>query len=253
MRVLLLPCRLPVFPSSGGESFVPLPAPSTSSREPSRPTEEDIAQPEQELTPQVSEVPEEVTPVPEVERDATPVLSNAAPSNMPNMRSNSNPEPHNPADVPASSFPDSANIPVPDSDEGLLAEAEIASKCLEGIHAESVLLATEGYDEELSTFTTLSPGINDCNPPLAEDNLPYVVHPLECTEHQAFCLEIPLKAKDFKRWSREKPAEQLSFLATVGKRARAEVHTKDLTDIRTSAFRASQTERDPMLDSDVCD
>ena len=223
-------------PVSGGESFVPLPAPSTSSREPSRPTEEDIAQPEQELTPQVSEVPEEVTPVPEVERDATPVLSNAAPSNMPNMRSNSNPEPHNPADVPASSFPDSANIPVPDSDEGLLAEAEIASKCLEGIHAESVLLATEGYDEELSTFTTLSPGIDDCSPPLAEDNLPYVAHPLECTEHQAFCLEIPLKAKDFKRWSRAKPTEQLSFLATVGKRARAEVHTKDLTTAELQLF-----------------
>ena len=50
-----------------------------------------------------------------------------------------------------------------------------------------------------------------------------------CNEHQAYCLEIPLKAKDVKRWAKEVAPEHLTLLASVGKRARAEVHVKDLT------------------------
>ena len=57
-----------------------------------------------------------------------------------------------------------------------------------------------------------------------------------CHEHQAFCLEIPLKAEDLKRWTKEKAPEQLSYLASVSKRARSEVSVKDLTPQELQLF-----------------
>ena len=83
---------------------------------------------------------------------------------------------------------------------------------------------------------------------LPEDNLPFVEDPLECSDHQAFCLEIPIKPKDLRKWAQESSPEQLATLAAVGKRARAEVRVKDLSRAEVALF---QAEGDPMLGANL--
>ena len=91
-------------------------------------------------------------------------------------------------------------------------------------------------EPELLSFTSLETHESAEGPPLAEDNLPYVVDPLECSDQQAFCLEIPLKPRDLKKWAQESSPEQLATLAAVGKRARAEVRVKDLSHEELALF-----------------
>ena len=112
----------------------------------------------------------------------------------------------------------------------------------EGLHSERIMLASEvmlgqGTQEpELLSFTSLETHESAEGPPLAEDNLPYVVDPLECSDQQAFCLEIPLKPRDLKKWAQESSPEQLATLAAVGKRARAEVRVRDLSHEELALF-----------------
>ena len=91
-------------------------------------------------------------------------------------------------------------------------------------------------EPELLSFTSLETHESAEGPPLAEDNLPYVVDPLECSDQQAFCLEIPLEPRDLKKWAQESSPEQLATLAAVGKRARAEVRVKDLSHEELALF-----------------
>ncbi|CAE7320417.1 GIP [Symbiodinium sp. KB8] len=189
---------------------------------------EEIQQPEQEMTPQVSTSPEGGSAAPrEVEREASQPASAAAPSVFPSADSVQPPESVNAQ--PVTSAPvaplDAATIPVPDSEEGLCGE--------------QILLACEplsGFDDSLMTFTSLEAGPGAVGAVLAEDALPYVEFPLDCGEHQAYCLEIPVKAKDMKRWPQETSPEQLVTLAAAGKRARAEVHIKDLSPAEVQLF-----------------
>ncbi|CAE7226014.1 unnamed protein product, partial [Symbiodinium necroappetens] len=115
--------------------------------------------------------------------------------------------------------PTAAEVPIPDDDD-------------DGLFTEEVLLAspaagvTDADGQDLLTFTALHTSACASGLPLAEDDLPYVEQPLECQEDQAFCLEIPVKAKDIKRWSQEANPEHMVQLAAVSKRARAEVHVK---------------------------
>ncbi|CAE7231149.1 GIP [Symbiodinium sp. CCMP2592] len=187
----------------------------SAAREPNS-QEDEIAQPEQELTPQVSvQGPEssEISRAPEVECDS------AAPSISFNGQ-----ETPTASEVPAPSSVDAS----PESDEGL--------------HAESILLASEALmgqsaeESELLTFTSLATHESAEGPPLAEDNLPFVEDPLECADHQAFSLEIPIKPRDLKKWSQESSPEQLTTLAAVGKRARADVRVKDLSREEMALF-----------------
>ena len=87
--------------------------------------------------------------------------------------------------VPA---PSSENIPLPDQ-EDFLADNQLC---------EQILLATEDAGvPNLFHFTKLaSLACAEC-PPLAEDNLPLAHEPLECADHQAFFLEVPLTKVDF--------------------------------------------------------
>eukprot|EP00439_Symbiodinium_sp_Y106_P060639 s3883_g9.t1 len=91
-------------------------------------------------------------------------------------------------------------------------------------------------EPELLSFVTLETHESVTGPPLAEDNLPFVEDPLQCSDHQAFCLEIPLKPKDLRSWAQESSPEQLATLAAVGKRARAEVRVKDLSRAEMALF-----------------
>ena len=74
---------------------------------------------------------------------------------------------------------------------------------------ETVFLASEDSgigcngQDDLLHITTLLPGVDAETSPLAEDGYPYVTQPLECGEQQAFCLEIPVKAKDLNKWHSE--------------------------------------------------
>jgi hypothetical protein len=84
--------------------------------------------------------------------------------------------------------------------------------------------------------SSLQPGTSEGAALLAEDNMLFHQKPLECTPGQAYCLEIPLKGKDIKRWLSEKSPEQFAAVASAGKRARAEVHIKDLTPAEVKLF-----------------
>ena len=220
-----------------GEIPVPVSITVPPNGPPVPPADDDIAQPEQELTPQVSHNPEDPAVVREVERAAGPLPSSAAPSSIPNSNLDATSAPPEPAIPGDPAMLESVNIPVPDSDDGLIVESGSPFVLEEALCGETVLMASSDRDCGLSTFLTVQPGTPETScPPLAEDNLPYVEQPLFCHEHQAFCLEIPLKAKDLKRWTKEKAPEQLSYLASVSKRARSEVSVKDLTSQELQLF-----------------
>ena len=71
---------------------------------------------------------------------------------------------------------------------------------------------------------------------LAEDGLPIISEPLSCEPEQCFVLEIPLSRSDIIHWSQAEQPEELSFVASASKRARAEVHVKDLTSQEKALF-----------------
>ncbi|CAE7220336.1 unnamed protein product, partial [Symbiodinium sp. CCMP2456] len=146
----------------------------------------------------------------EVERNPSLTAGSAAPSQVPAPTSvdpsgvlPSEPEPLNGMD-----------IPIPESDEGLMTECiNLASTPVGEIAGEA---------DELFSFLTLQASKESTCPPVAEDNLPFVVDPLVCNSEQAYCLEIPVSAKTLKQWAREKSPEQMSALAAVSKRKAVE-------------------------------
>ena len=182
-------------------------------------TPEDLHQPEQEMTPQVSaQAPSHPTGVPpEVE---------LIPASSPGFGAPSGSEvpvpPSVPSELPA---PHGAeNTPLPENAE-------------DNLLCEHVLLATEetGLDD-LYHFTALSASACAICPPLAEDDLPFVAEPLVPSEHQAFCLEVPLKSRDVHKWKNSSAPEQMAAIATAGKRARAEVCLKNLSVAELALF-----------------
>ena len=164
-----------------------------------------LGQPEQELTPQVSQAADGAEGSVEVEREPDHGQESAAPSA--------------PSALPDSVAADPVNVPVPESDEGLLSETVFLTS------EDSGILDDKG--DSLCTFSHLEAGSPNSGPPLAEDGLPFIEAPMECSEHQAFCLEIPMKAKSYRQCLRA-PREQMSLPATISKRARSEVYLKDL-------------------------
>ena len=71
---------------------------------------------------------------------------------------------------------------------------------------------------------------------LAEDGLPIITEPLTCESEQCFVLEVPLSRSDIIQWSQADQPEELSCVASASKRARAEVHVKDLTSQEKALF-----------------
>ena len=75
---------------------------------------------------------------------------------------------------------------------------------------------------------------------LAEDGFSYIHDPMMPTEEQAFHLEIALTERDIDLWLKEANPEQLAHVATVGKRARAEVKLHTLTNAERLLFDAAK-------------
>ena len=61
---------------------------------------------------------------------------------------------------------------------------------------------------------------------LAEDGLPMLDTPLACDEQQCFALSIDLSESDVLKWSAAEKPEEMAWVASVGKRAKAEVCEK---------------------------
>ena len=198
--------RLPVLREPGMDHIVP-----------------ETYQPQTELTPQVSrqqseQVPEDVSAPSGVERtfsDAAPPL--AAPSQSTDAR-----------DVPVPN----ADLPDPDLEDASILEHVLLASEDSGI--------STGNADALLHITTLESGVATDVTPLAEDGFPYITDPLECGEHQAYVLEIPIKSRDLKKWASESSPAQMVAIAAAGKRARAEVSLKDLNSHEVELFHAAK-------------
>ena len=191
-------------------AIVPEPTPNIVGPGNSQPTPpaDDIIQPEQELTPQVSQ-------------DNDGVELGSAPVTAP---------PSSPAAVDATHLPieNPQDVPVPESDDGLIANPIFLS-------CEETGIVDEDGDA-LVQFSTVEAGEDSFCPPLAEDNYPYVLEPLQPSSQQAFCLEVELKSKEVKRWQGEKSPGQLVTVAAAMKRTRAEVSLKHLSPKEVALF-----------------
>ena len=71
---------------------------------------------------------------------------------------------------------------------------------------------------------------------LAEDGLPFLQEPLDCNHEQCFVLEVPLTRSDILQWFQAEKPEEMASVASASKRARAEVHIKDLTAKERALF-----------------
>ena len=91
------------------------------------------------------------------------------------------------------------------------------------------LITDEEQAEELFDWTMLQPGTQEQNVLLAEDGFPVLESPMECHDQQCFALSIDLSDTDVHRWAAAEKPEEMAWVASVGKRTRAEVCVKDLT------------------------
>ena len=200
---------------------IPVPSIPTPTAIPTVNIPDEANQPEQELTPQVSvrsasSMPPALAPSVELAPGlGAPVGSTAQGSAAVPVADLSPPE------------IDAQHVPLP-TDDNVEQELEDAHFVDDVLLASHDLGVCDQMDQPIYEFMTLSSGPDACAPPLAEDGLPYVEQPLEPSECQAYCLEIPIKARDVRRWQRETVPEQLASLASAGKRARCEVHLKNL-------------------------
>ena len=142
---------------------------------------------------------------------------------------------------------DPVNIPVPTDEADLLAQEfpSTAFTTLVDEHEESALLSCTALPADpaypdLCTFETLNVASGETSALLAEDGLPWVEDPLTPTEGYAFCVEIPLKEKDFRKWQKEEFPENMSYVASVGRKTRAEVKLKELTPAEAALFKEAK-------------
>ena len=71
---------------------------------------------------------------------------------------------------------------------------------------------------------------------IAEDGLPFLEEPLTCSTEQCYILEVPLSRSDIIQWSQADKPEEMASVASASKRARSEVHVKDLTSKEKTLF-----------------
>ena len=177
-------------------------------------TPEDIVQPEQEMTPQVS------SQIPTTGTSGVELVQQPAGLGAPSESEVPVPTSVH-SGLPSTSVAENTPLPQDDNTDLELADDNIC---------EQILLATEEAGvNDLFHFTALAASPCAACPPLAEDDMPFVTDPLCCAEHQAFCLEVPLKSSDVRKWRQEAAPEQMAAVASAGKRARAEACLKDLT------------------------
>lgn len=98
---------------------------------------------------------------------------------------------------------------------------------------EPILLCQEVYQAQditspLLQIETFQSGAPDSTMILASDQLPILDNPLQCTEEQCFVLEIPVTENDIHKWAQAERPEECAHVAAAGRRARSEVHVKNL-------------------------
>ena len=71
---------------------------------------------------------------------------------------------------------------------------------------------------------------------LAEDGMPFIDQPLDCSVEECYMLEIPLKPEDLLAWSQENNPAEMAHVAAAGQRARVEVQVKHLTPKEKELF-----------------
>ena len=90
------------------------------------------------------------------------------------------------------------------------------------------ILHCSALDSSVYEWTQFDPGEATQDVLLADDGLPMIENPLECEEQQCFALSIELSDNDVHRWAAADKPEEMAWLASVSKRARAEVCIKNL-------------------------
>ena len=136
---------------------------------------------------------------------------------------NTNPEPP--------SNPPENNPPINDEPIDLDSEdldLQIPEEPQTVLHCTTVDEPNSSHDG-LFEWITAQPGEQPCDILLAEDGLPYLENPLTCEEQQCFHMEILLNENDINQWIQSDKPEELAVLASVSKRARAEINVKNLT------------------------
>ena len=203
--VVELPVPMPVTP----KTTAPVPPASQSTT-----CHQDVPQPEHEMTPQVSHrdpLMSQSFEVPRVERADSSGIQDAAPpedsSQIPAPTSVEMSLP-SPSVIPGTTDL-SASTPLPADDDDFEEDAQICEECL---LTSQDLGPPDANGDALFSFTSLHSGPQAQVAPLAEDNLPYVENPLVPKEHQAFCLEIPIKPKHLRKWAQESNPEQMVTL-----------------------------------------
>jgi hypothetical protein len=141
------------------------------------------------------------------------------------------PEPSHETNEPAATDEDNTNEtenPPPEAID-LEATEQTAEMTVPMPILQCCLITDEEQAEELFDWTMLQPGTLEQNVLLAEDGFPVLESPMECSEQQCFALSIDLTDTDVHRWASAEKPEEMAWVASVGKRARAEVCVKDLT------------------------
>ena len=182
-------------------------------------------------------------PTPAQETDYEPslapepaILVNRSPSITPNSSLQPESEhfpdfPNNPGNNNEDNFHDDDNLNNPVDNEAIdldapdIGEPPSAEPTMPILNCSVV----EESNQALYDWTQLEATPESGDILLAEDGLQMHETPLECDEHQCFALSIDLNESDIHRWSMSDKPEEMSYLASVGKRARAEVSVKNLT------------------------
>ena len=91
--------------------------------------------------------------------------------------------------------------------------------------------------DELMMFDTFySAGCPTETVCLAEDGMPFIDNPLDCSTEECFVLDIPLKSADLTAWSQESNPSDMACIAAASQRARSEVQVKYLSDSDRKLF-----------------
>lgn len=119
---------------------------------------------------------------------------------------------------------DGASVPI-DLESSDDQEDSLTSISQPILHCEALI----SQQEDLSSWDILHTDQTSSDILLAHDELVFHAEPLNCREEQCYCLEIDLNENDIHKWFNEVKPEAMVHVASVSKRARAEVQVKNLS------------------------
>ena len=129
-----------------------------------------------------------------------------------------------PAGPSISGVLDGASVPI-DLESSDDQEDSLTSISQPILHCEALI----SQQEDLSSWDILHTDQTSSDLLLAHDELVLHAEPLTCCEEQCYCLEIDLNENDIHKWYNEVKPEAMIHVASVSKRARAEVQVKNLS------------------------